>query len=405
MSKIEDRKGKRAEAAIPRFPNEQTEPRGARVAKVMARSGLCSRREAERWISEGRVKLNNVPLESPAVSVERRDKITVDGNPLTSHERTRLFLFHKPRGLVTTNRDPEGRPTVFGFFRQHSPHLPRLMSIGRLDINSEGLLLLTNDGGLARVLEHPRTGWTRRYRVRAHGVIDPMALEKLRQGISIDGIRYAAIELSVDRTQGVNSWLTMTLREGKNREIRCILEHFGLRVNRLIRLSYGPFQLGELKDGAVEEVPTRVLRDQLGLALSAQAQADFSSPRGKRPDDTATPRPLGGAARRPSMRQRRHVSVLRVEGDKPQQQRKRVERRETTDGQGRKVIIEHLRNGIANGGLPARGKSTQKEHARIKAKPSLPKRTRPKRKPLLNPRSQRPGGGRGGGRGEPILPS
>ncbi|MGA7384376.1 MAG: pseudouridine synthase, partial [Methylocella sp.] len=216
---------------------------GERIAKVMARAGLCSRREAEAWIGEGRVALNGVALTNPAVNVRRDDKIAIDGEPLAPRARTRLFLFHKPRGLVSTARDPQGRPTIFDYLREHWPAGPRVVGIGRLDINSEGLLLLTNDGGLARVLELPATGWVRRYRVRAKGETDQAILDRLREGLTLDGVKYAGIEATLDRAQGANSWLTMALREGKNREIKRVLEHLGLQVNRLIRLSFGPFQL------------------------------------------------------------------------------------------------------------------------------------------------------------------
>ncbi|MCM5553059.1 pseudouridine synthase [Pleomorphomonas sp. NRK KF1] len=243
-----------------------------RIAKVIARAGLCSRREAETWIADGRVKLNGRVLDTPAITVKPDDKVEVDGQPLPERERTRLWLFHKPRGTVTTTYDPEGRPTVFSILPED---LPRVMTIGRLDINTEGLLLLTNDGGLARVLELPATGWLRRYRVRAHGDIDQARLDALKDGIAIDGILYGSVEATIDRRQGDNVWLTVGLREGKNREVKTILAHLGLDVNRLIRVSFGPFQLGELADGAVEEVPRRVLRAQLGDRLAGEAGADF----------------------------------------------------------------------------------------------------------------------------------
>ncbi|MDB5649257.1 MAG: Pseudouridine synthase, partial [Hyphomicrobiales bacterium] len=210
---------------------------GERIAKTMARVGLCSRRDAEAWIAEGRVAVNGEVLTTPAVNVTMQDRITVDGKPLAARERTRLFLFNKPRGLVTTDHDPEGRATIFDAL---PADLPRVVTIGRLDINTEGLLLLTNDGGLARVLELPSTGWLRRYRVRANGTTDQAQLDELRKGITIEGIDYAGIEANLDRVQGANVWLTMGLREGKNREIKRVLEHLGLAVNRLIRLSYGP---------------------------------------------------------------------------------------------------------------------------------------------------------------------
>jgi len=265
----------------PRRPREEQpeqrpeEPAEDRIAKVIARAGIASRRDAEAMIAEGRVTLNGEVLTSPAVNVTAADTITVDGEPLPAKERTRLWLFHKPRGLVTTARDPEGRPTVF----ENLPDdLPRVVAVGRLDINTEGLLLLTNDGGLARVIAHPETGWMRRYKVRAHGEITQADLDKLRDGITIDGIEYGPIEARLDREQGDNVWITMGLREGKNREIKRILEHLGLQVNRLIRVSFGPFQLGDLESGLVEEVRTKVLKEQLGQTLAAEAGVDFESP-------------------------------------------------------------------------------------------------------------------------------
>jgi 23S rRNA pseudouridine2605 synthase len=250
-------------------------PKRERVAKVIARAGLCSRRDAERLVAEGRVALNGRILATPAVTVGPDDRIEVDGTPIAARERTRLWLFHKPKGLVTTNRDPEGRPTVFSSL---PADMPRVLSIGRLDINTEGLLLLTNDGGLARILELPSTGWLRRYRVRAHGKVEQPALDGLSKGVTIDGMVYGAVEAGIDRVQGSNIWLTVALREGKNREVKRVLEHLGLTVTRLIRVSYGPFQLGDLKRGEVREVKGRVLRDQLGDKLAHAAQADFSAP-------------------------------------------------------------------------------------------------------------------------------
>ena len=250
-------------------------PAEDRIAKVVARAGIASRRDVEAMIAEGRVTLNGVLLTSPAVNVGPDDRITVDGEPLPSRERPRLWLFHKPRGLVTTFRDPEGRPTVFDALPDD---LPRVVAIGRLDINTEGLLLLTNDGGLAKVIAHPETGWARRYRVRVHGEVIQAELDKLSRGVTVDGMEYGPITATLDRQQGDNSWLTLTLREGKNREVKRVLEHLGIQVNRLIRLSFGPFQLGELEQGLVEEVRTRVLKDQLGDSLAEQAGVDFESP-------------------------------------------------------------------------------------------------------------------------------
>ncbi|UYO54992.1 pseudouridine synthase [Rhodopseudomonas palustris] len=260
---------------------------GERIAKVVARAGLCSRRDAETWITEGRVTVNGKVIDSPALDVKASDVITIDGKPLPERERTRLFLYHKPRGLMTTHSDPEGRPTVFDNLPEG---LPRLISIGRLDFNTEGLLLLTNDGGLARALELPETGWLRRYRVRAHGEITQAQLDELQNGIEVDGVQYGPIEAKLDRDQGANVWLVFAIREGKNREVRNVLAHLGLEVNRLIRVSYGPFQLLELGEGEVDEVKTRVLRDQLGEKVIALAGCDFAGPS---PSETK-PKPRAG---------------------------------------------------------------------------------------------------------------
>ena len=248
---------------------------GERIAKVVSRAGLASRRDAEEWIVQGRVTVNGRVINSPALDVTANDVITVDGKPLPPRERTRLFLFHKPRGLMTTHADPEGRPTVFDNLPEG---LPRLISIGRLDFNTEGLLLLTNDGGLARALELPDTGWLRRYRVRAHGEVTQAQLDELKKGVEVDGVKYGPIDATLERDQGANVWLVFAIREGKNREVRNVMAHLGLEVNRLIRVSYGPFQLGELAEGEVEEVKTRVLRDQLGEKVAALAGADFNRP-------------------------------------------------------------------------------------------------------------------------------
>jgi 23S rRNA pseudouridine2605 synthase len=248
---------------------------GERIAKVLSRAGLASRRDAEEWIVQGRVTVNGRVINSPALDVTGNDVITVDGKPLPPRERTRLFMFHKPRGLMTTHADPEGRPTVFDNLPEG---LPRLISIGRLDFNTEGLLLLTNDGGLARALELPDTGWLRRYRVRAHGEVTQGQLDELKKGVEVDGVKYGSIDATLERDHGANVWLVFAIREGKNREVRNVMAHLGLEVNRLIRVSYGPFQLGELAEGEVEEVKTRVLREQLGEKITELAGADFNRP-------------------------------------------------------------------------------------------------------------------------------
>jgi 23S rRNA pseudouridine2605 synthase len=339
---------------------------GERIAKVMARAGLCSRRDAELWIEQGRVAVNGETLRSAARNVTDKDHVTIDGTPLGARERTRLFLFHKPRGLVTTDRDPEGRPTVFDFIAEKNAHLPRLMSVGRLDINTEGLLLLTNDGGLARVLELPSTGWLRRYRARANGETDQAKLDTLARGVTIDGVDYAGVEAKLDRVQGANVWITLGLREGKNREVKRLLEHLGLAVNRLIRLSYGPFQLGEMAEGAVEEVRTRVLADQLGAALAEEAGVDFDGPvidRTPEPEPRAPRAFAEGTGPRPKRPQaenkrqqtekkafgaekpgpRKHVSALRSDRAKAEKgPRRRIESGATEDRHGRKVVVERV---------------------------------------------------------------
>lgn len=240
-----------------------TPPSGDRIAKVLSRAGIASRREAERMIEDGRVSVNGKTITSPALNVTPADRVVVDGKQVGEPDDARIWLYHKPAGLVTTERDERDRPTVFGTL---PPELPRVMSIGRLDINSEGLLLLTNDGEVKRKLELPSTGWLRRYRVRINGSVSEAKLDELRAGITVEGIRYQPMVVTFDRQQGANAWLTISLREGKNREIRRAMGEIGVTVNRLIRVSYGPFQLANLKAGEVEELKQRVVRDQLGLA-------------------------------------------------------------------------------------------------------------------------------------------
>ena len=310
---------------------------GERIAKVIARAGLASRREAEAWIAAGRVAVNGAVIASPACNVTEQDRVTVDGAPLPARERTRLFLYHKRRGLMTTHADPQGRPTIFARLPNN---LPRLISVGRLDFNTEGLLLLTNDGALARVLELPATGWLRRYRVRAHGSVTQAQLDALRSGVTISGIHYSAIEAVLDRVQGSNLWITFAIREGKNREVRNVLNHLDLTVTRLIRVSFGPFQLAELAEGAVEEVRTRVLREQLGDKLVALSGLDFSAPIApqKREDKPGKERPKSP----------RHSWRARAEGDagppKPQRHkfhgaRRDKEQRQQPVGKARAAIL------------------------------------------------------------------
>ena len=284
-------------------PTEGAPADGERIAKVLARAGIASRRDAEKLIEAGRVTLNGKVLKTPAVKVTSRDKIEFDGQRVSAKEPTRLWRYHKPSGLLTSHKDPQGRPTVF----EHLPEgLPRVISVGRLDMTSEGLLLLTNDGELARMLELPSTAWARRYRARAYGRITHDRLDTLKDGIIIDGVPTGPIEATIDRQQGDNAWIDVTLREGKNREVRRALDTVGLRVNRLIRVSYGPFQLATLPSGEVEEVKNRVLRDQVGHLMEIEKTRQGGTisgrtPKGKKPmgkpsstgRPTAKPMPQG----------------------------------------------------------------------------------------------------------------
>lgn len=277
-------------------------PAGDRIAKVLSRAGIASRREAEKMIAAGRVTVNGTIITSAALNVTPKDKVVVDGRPIDAPEPARLWMYHKPAGLVTTTKDEQGRPTIFDDLPDD---LPRVMSVGRLDLNSEGLLLLTNDGGLKRKLELPSTGWLRRYRVRVKGNPTDAMLEPLRDGIVIDREMFQPMQVTIDRQQGANAWLTIGLREGKNREIRRAMDNVGMTVNRLIRISYGPFQLGPLKQGDVEEVRRRVLRDQLGVEVDPDDATKVNRPKPQRVNkggrgasgrtaETAEGRPSGG---------------------------------------------------------------------------------------------------------------
>src|SRR5690554_5817291 len=299
--------------------DKKAAPAGERLAKVIARAGVCSRRDAESWITAGRVAVNGAVVKTPAFNVIDSDKIVVDGRPVAQKEATQLWLYHKPAGLMVTEKDPEGRPTVFQAVE--SLGLPRVLSVGRLDFNTEGLLLLTNDGGVKRTLELPATGWVRRYRVRAFGKVTQTQLDTLAEGISVEGVDYGPIEATLDSEKGSNVWITMSLREGKNREVRNVLGALGLEVNRLIRLSYGPFQLGDLPVGAVEQVKSRVLQDQLGKRLAEASGADFAgAPEG----DPSQPR-----RRMPEKPESRPTERDRFGGLRKRPDFKRPERQET----------------------------------------------------------------------------
>jgi 23S rRNA pseudouridine2605 synthase len=347
----------------------EAEAARARLAKVIARAGLASRRTAEAWITAGRVSLNGAVVTSPATTVGPDDRVAVDGKALPARTRTRLWLYHKPRGLVTTASDPQGRPTVFASL---PPGLPRLVSVGRLDINTEGLLLLTNDGGLARVLAHPDTAWLRRYRVRAFGAVPADAAARLGAGMTVDGVRYGPIEAEIERPQGRNVWMTLGLREGKNREVKRVLEALGLSVNRLIRISFGPFVLGDLAHGAVAEVPAAPLREALGPELAEAAGADFDAPA-----EDAAPRGR-------QMRRTTDQGADRV-----------VHHKLVADRKGRKVLVERIAAAAAPPPTPSPAPKPRPDR-RKSARPARPPNPPRDRRAGSGPRPSRPpGAGKG----------
>jgi len=353
---------------MPRKSDQQAAPNAERIAKAIARAGLASRREAEAWIAAGRVAVNGKVISTAALNVTPDDRVTVDGAPLPARERTRLFLYHKPRGLVTTNADPEGRPTIFGALPKN---LPRLLSVGRLDIGTEGLLLLTNDGGLARVLELPETGWLRRYRVRALGKVTQADLDKLADGITVDGIHYGPIEATLDHDQGSNIWLTFAIREGKNREVRNVLGHLGLEVNRLIRVSFGPFALRELAEGAVEEVRTRVLREQLGERVIAEAKCDFSAPIVERAAEREVSEPRRDRPEREAQREREPRRERDERGHGRRDDRRDRHREHEHENRGKRP--DRSRGGDSREGLSRRDRLQRLELQRDKP-PGRPRR-------------------------------
>ncbi len=334
-------------------------PEGDRIAKVLSRAGIASRREAERMIAEGRVSVNGKVIDSPALNIQPKDRIAVDGKLVGEPDPPRIWLYHKPAGLVTTERDEKDRPTVFAALPED---MPRVMSVGRLDLNSEGLLLLTNDGEVKRRLELPSTGWLRRYRVRINGSVSEDNLDKLRKGITVDGLTYQPMLVTFDRQQGANAWLTVSLREGKNREIRRAMEAINVTVNRLIRVSYGPFQLGNLGAGEVEEIKARVIRDQLGLVAE-----DTDKPRPQRTRKTATAVPKSD----------------RPKSDGPKTDRPKTDRPIVRGGGTARIVTKAART-AATGPKPAAKpvrRGPPKPQAEAEAAPAI-KRKPPKKRPV-----------------------
>jgi 23S rRNA pseudouridine2605 synthase len=358
-------------------------PEGDRIAKVLSRAGIASRRDAERMILDGRVKVNGKVVTSPALNVTAKDRLSVDDAPVAPPEPTRVWLYHKPAGVVTTTSDEQGRETVFEGLPED---MPRVMSVGRLDLTSEGLLLLTNDGELKRRLELPSTGWLRRYRVRINGSVSEEALDQLRQGITVDDVEYQPMEVQFDRQQGANAWLTIGIREGKNREIRRVMEHLGVVVNRLIRVSYGPFQLGELEPGGVKELARRVVRDQLGGDVESEEQTLTRRARGAKPvkvrpiktgpvmrTTKGGPRPGEGGVRPP----RPQVADAGVEGADGKPRGKPARRGHVSDKPGRsfekQADVMAAREAAPRDARPARPADGDGRKPRPAGKPWAPK--------------------------------
>ena len=374
---------------------------GERVAKALARAGVASRREVERLIEAGRVALNGQTLTTPAVKVEAGDVLTVDGQVVGEAEPARVFRYHKPTGLVTTHKDPQGRPTVFEALPRD---LPRLISIGRLDLNTEGLLLLTNDGGLARALELPETGLVRRYRARARGRITQERLDRLKHGVTVEGVRYGPIEATLDKAkdaspgsaQGANLWITLTLSEGKNREVRRVLESLGLSVNRLIRLAYGPFALGTLAVGEVEEVGPRVIREQLARHIDPANLPKGDRAQWKKPAAQARRRAPQTEADAERAHRRQTAEAAPKKAYKPGWAKPKIKPRPPAKGKAVRVSGAKARDAKAGG---AKGAARPSGSPPAAGRTAGPRGPRPSASPPRSSGARRPGPRPGGGRG------